>query len=345
MERNLAKMAAYFADTDVVLRPHVKLHKATPVLAHKQLAAGGVGVTCAKLGEAERMAAAGIRDILIANQIVGTRKITRLVNLAAHADVMVAVDTAENVEMLSNAAAAKGVKLGVLVEVNIGHNRAGVPPLEGALSLAHCVHEAAGLRLRGIMGYDGHCTVKVALEERGEKSLAANRLLVETRRCLEAAGLPVEIVSAGGTFTYQYAATLPGITEIQAGTYLLMDTTFRDKGVDFECALSVLGTVTSRPTYPGAETLAIIDVGRKAIDTGWGLPQVRAPHGATVVSMSQEHGRVHLEGESRALRVGDTIELWASDANTTINLYDCFYAMRGDTVEAVWEIPGHGVST
>jgi len=344
MECNLESMARYFRNVEARLRPHVKLHKATPVLAHKQLAAGAIGLTCAKLAEAELLAASGIKDILIANQIVGVRKIRRLVNLAAYADVMVAVDSAANVAQLSRAAQAKGVQIRVLVEVNIGHNRCGVAPFEPALALSRAVCDAPGLHYMGLMAYDGHCTIKIDPAEREAKSLEANTLLVETRRYIEQAGLLVEMVSASGTFTYKYATTLPGITEIQAGTYLLMDTTFKEKGVtDFDCALTVLGTVTSRPSWPGAADLAIIDVGRKCIETGWGLPEVKEPAGAIVASLSQEHGRVRLGAAN--LQPGDPIELWVRDANNTINLFDKFYAVRNDIVEAVWDIPGRGSST
>lgn len=346
MEQNLKKMAAYFSTVDASLRPHVKLHRATPVLAHRQLEAGATGVTCAKLSEAEVLAAAGIKDILIANEIAGARKIRRLVNLAAYSDVMVAVDSYENVAELSQAAQAKGVQLRVLVEVNIGHNRCGVAPFEPALALSRAVHEAPNLLYKGLMGYDGHCTFRVEESERAACSRKANALLVETREYIEAAGLPVEIVSAGGTFTYQVAAEMKGVTEVQAGTYLLMDTAFKEKGVrDFECALTVLATVISRPSWAENDDLAVIDLGRKEMDAFLGLPEVKHPEGATVFSLSQEHGRVRLEGPARALRVGDKIELWVRNANDTINLHDHFYAMRDGVVEAVWEIQARGKGT
>jgi D-serine deaminase-like pyridoxal phosphate-dependent protein len=342
MERNLARMADFMDGKTAHIRPHVKLHRATPILAHKQIAAGGVGLTCAKLAEAELLGAAGFTDILIANQIVGAQKIRRLVNLAAYTDVIVAVDHPDNVRALSEAAAARGVTLRVLVEVDIGHHRCGVPPFTPVLELARLVHESPGLRFMGLMGYDGHLTLKVTPEERALKALESARLLVETRHNVEASGLPVPIVSASGTFTYRYASQVEGITEIQAGTYLLMDTTFRDKGVtEFELALSVIGTVTSRPS----PTLAILDIGRKAMDTGWGMPQVKSHPGATMTSMSQEHGRMDVSGVENPPHIGDQVELWAADCNCTINLYDRFYAMRGEIVEAVWEIPGRGAST
>jgi D-serine deaminase-like pyridoxal phosphate-dependent protein len=346
LEHNLRVMQAYFAGSRVALRPHVKLHRATPALAHRQLAAGARGLTCAKLSEAEMLAACGIRDILIANQIAGRRKIERLVNLAAYSDVMVAVDSAENVRELAAAAQARGVTLRVLVEVNIGHNRCGVAPGEPALALSRLVHEVPGLRYMGLMGYDGHCTFGIEDAERPERSRQANRLLAETRRLIEAAGLPVEVVSAGGTFTYRYAAEIEGVTEIQAGTYLLMDTAFRERGLDeFECALTVLATVISRPGWAGAERLAVIDVGSKRISALLGLPEVKHPDGARVLRLSQEHGRLDLSAAEADLRVGDPVELWVRDANGTINQFDKFYALRDDVVEAVWEIPNLGNST
>lgn len=346
MEANLRRMADYFRGKPVALRPHVKLHKATPALAHRQLAAGAIGLTCAKLSEAEVLAGAGIQDILIANQIVGETKIRRLVNLAAYTRVMVAVDDPENVRQLSEAARARGVTLGILVEVDIGNARCGVLPGGPALELSKRVQQSPGLSYMGLMGYDGHLTFQVEAADRRQLALAANSILVETRRQIEAAGLEVRVVSAGGTFTYKYVAELAGITEIQAGTYLLMDKAFEEKGVeDFQCALSVLATVISRPPRPGAEDLAIIDVGRKGIDNFYGLPPVKRPAGATLFSMPQEHGRLRLEPSARNLKPGDKIELWVRDANGTVNLYDKFFAMRDDIVEAVWEIPGRRRAT
>ena len=346
MERNLQKMEDYFKGSDVNLRAHVKLHKATPILAHLQLQAGAVGLTCAKLAEAEVLAAAGIKDILIANQIVGARKIERLINLAAYTDVMVAVDDYENVAALSQAAQAKGVQLRVLVEVDIGNNRCGVEPFGPALALSKAVHAAPGLKYMGLMAYDGHCTFQVEAWEREACARKANQMLVETREYIEKAGLPVQIASGGGTFTYKIVSQMKGVTEIQAGTYLLMDTAFKEKGVtDFDCALTVLATVISRPQRVGAEDMAIIDVGRKAMDTILGFPEVKYPPRASVFSMPQEHCRLHLEREACDLKIGDKVELWVRDANGTINLYNKFYAIRNDIVEAVWEIPGRGQAT
>jgi D-serine deaminase-like pyridoxal phosphate-dependent protein len=340
MEKNIQTMAQFFRGAKAKLRPHVKLHKGTPALAQLQVGEGTVGVTCAKLSEAEAVATAGIRDILIANQIVGSSKIRRLMALAKDANVIVAVDDDDNISQLSQAAASSGIKLRVLVEVNIGNNRCGVAPLGPALELARVVYASPGLTFSGLMGYDGHCKRETDASIREVKALEANQLLVDTRNYIERAGLDVEIVSASGTFTYKFACELEGITEIQAGTYLLMDTGFRDRGVtDFECALTVLATVISRPSWVEASDLAILDVGRKGIDLHYGLPTVKSPSGCELFSMAQEHGMMRLNADAQGLRVGDKVELWVRDANGTINMYEKFYAIRKEIVEAVWHIP------
>src|SRR4051794_7723780 len=162
LERNLQRMIAFTTAKGVNLRPHVKSHKGATQLAHLQLQAGAIGVTCAKLSDAEAIAASGIQDILIANEIVDPHKIKRLVLLAKRCAVKVTVDNPINVEALSHAAEEIGVKLGVLVEVNIGHNRCGVAPFAPTLELVRQVMQSPGLRFVGLMGYDGHCTTKVS---------------------------------------------------------------------------------------------------------------------------------------------------------------------------------------
>lgn len=346
MERNIARMNAFLATTTVRLRPHVKLHKATPQLVERQMAAGAIGMTCAKLSEAEVLAASGVNDILIANQIVGAIKIARLIELARQADIKVAVDNHQNVVDLAQAAQAAGVTIGILVEVNIGHNRCGVAPFTPALDLAQVVLAQPGLSFMGLMGYDGHCTLKVAEAEREALSLEANELLAGTRRYLEAAGIAVPIVSAGGTFTYRFAAMVDGITEVQAGSYLLMDTGFQDHGVrEFEPCLSVLTTVISRPDYPGAGGLVIIDTGQKSISVALGNPEVMQPLGLSVRTLSDEHGRLDAATADARPPLSSRVELRVRDANGTIKQFDRFYAVRDGVVEGVWTIPLCGRST
>ncbi|NPV85778.1 MAG: DSD1 family PLP-dependent enzyme [Anaerolineae bacterium] len=345
LEHNIQTMAAFCKKAGIALRPHAKIYKGTPIFAWMQLRAGAIGITVSKLAEAETLAAGGISDILIANQVVGARKVQRLVNLAAYTDVKVAVDSHENVQELSDAAVARGVKLGVLLEINIGNNRCGVEPFAPSLNLAHKVLALPGLKLCGIMGYDGHLAFVEDLKERAERSRQAYHLLIEARDYLEKAGIKIEIVSGGGSATYQSAASVKGLTELQAGSYLLLDTTYYENGLkDFRPVLTILATVISRPQRQGAENIAILDVGRKMLDTFYGLPTVKYPEGE-IFSMPQEHSRLRLADPQTKLAVGDKVELWVNDANGTVNLYDSLYAMRGDIVEAVWELTGRGKAT
>ena len=345
VERNIQKMADFCREAGVSARPHAKIYKATPVFAWMQLRGGAIGITVSKLAEAEVLANGGISDILIANQVVGERKIQRLVNLAAYTDLQVAVDSMENVESLSAAASARGVELGILVEVNIGNNRCGVEPFGPTLALVQAIRSLPGLQFRGLMGYDGHLVFQKDFNERDRQSRAVYQTLVDVRAFIERAGIPVEIVSGAGTCTYKAASSIHGVTELQVGTYIFMDTTYRDNGLnEYECSLSVLATVISRPQWPGAEDVAILDVGRKALDIYYGLPEVKYPAG-TVYSMPQEHSRLRLDKSSPRLKIGDKVELWVRDANGTINLYDKIYAMLDDVVVAVWDISGRGKAT
>lgn len=337
MEANVAKMADFFVDHSARLRPHTKTHK-SPLLAQKQIAAGAIGVTCAKLGEAEQMALAGIRDILIANQIVGPIKIGRLVNLARYTEVMVAVDAPQNVAELDRAAQAKGVALRVLVEVDVGMGRCGVEPGEPALDLARQIEDAPGLRFEGIMGYEGHTVMIPEYAERKRQTEAAMKKLVETKDVIEAAGLPVKIVSGGGTGTYDITGVYPGITEVQAGSYITMDTQYRDVvGIDFACALYVVAQVISTP-QPGA---AVIDAGLKTLTRDFGLPVVAEPEGWQLVSLSEEHGALRQDG-GPDLRPGDRVKIWPNHGCTTINLHDQYVGVRDGVVEAVWPIAARG---
>jgi D-serine deaminase-like pyridoxal phosphate-dependent protein len=290
------------------------------------------------------LAAGGIRDILIANQVVGERKVRRLVHLAAHTDVIVAVDSLVNVRALAEAAAERNVCLGVLVEVNIGNERCGVEPLDDTVAFVKALHARRGLRFRGLMGYDGHLAF-VGEDERMRRSVAAYELLVATRDRVVEAGIPVEIVSGGGTSTFRSAAQVAGVTELQLGSYIFNDTTYRDAGLsEFDCALTVLSTVISRPDRASAADVAILDVGRKSLSVQNGLPEMKSPAGQ-IFSMPQEHSRLRLPGPTPLPAVGDTVEIMVRDSNGTVNLFDHLYALRGDRVEAVWDLPGRGKAT
>ena len=338
LERNIAKMAAFAREAGVNLRPHSKTHK-SPTIAAMQVAAGAIGVTCQKLGEAEVMADAGINGILISNEIVGSKKIERLMALARRADVMVAVDDAHNVADLSEAAVAAGLTLKVLVEVDVGMMRCGVQPGEAALALAERISQAPGLQFMGLMGYEGHTVSIRDADQRRQGATASLQLLVDTGDLLRRRGLAVSVVSSSGTGTFDIGGRFPGITEIQVGSYATMDADYREVGVPFECALTVLATVISTPR----EGVAIIDAGMKTIAPDHGMPKVVAVAGAEVLALSEEHGWIILSGPDR-LQPGDKARLIPGHGCTTINLHDRYYVVRDGWVEDVWPVAARGRS-
>ncbi len=336
LEANIARMAAFFADRPSGLRPHFKSHKCTRI-AQLQIEAGAVGITCAKLGEAEALADSGIRDILIANQIVGPIKIRRLVELARRSSPIVAVDSQENARMLSGAAVAANVEIRVLVEVNIGMNRCGVQPGTPALELARLLASLPGIKFEGLQAYEGHSVDLREEAERIGQTRAGLTLLVETRRLLERSGIPVNIVSGGGTGTYTLTGDFPGVDEVQAGSYVGMDWWYSDIRPEFQQALSILSTVISRP----APNLAVLDVGRKGIGAEFGLPRIANLAGATVSKLSEEHASIALPKDCK-LRVGDQLQIIPSHGCTTANLYREFVIHRNGIVEDAWPIEGSG---
>lgn len=245
MEANIARMAEYFSARPVVLRPHSKHHK-TPAIARKQIEAGAVGVCCQKLGEAEVMVDGGVNDVLVTYEIWGTSKIKRLMSLTRRGDVKVIVDDARNVEDLAEAARAFRTTLGVLIEVNTGHNRTGIDPGDPALDLARAVAASPGLELRGVHAYAGHVqAIPDPLDRASADKLAMDPVL-ETVERMRADGLPVSIVTGGGTGTYTITGNYPGMTELQPGSYVFMDAQYRRASTDFEIAGSILSTVIKK---------------------------------------------------------------------------------------------------
>ncbi|MCX7671435.1 MAG: alanine racemase, partial [Anaerolineae bacterium] len=317
LEANIAALAAYFRAAGVAWRPHIKGIK-TPEIAHQAIAAGAIGVTCAKLGEAEVMAGAGIRDILIANQVVGPLKIGRLVELCRVADVKVAVDCAANVRALAAAAVTAGVEVGVLVEVDNGMARAGVAPGEPVVALARLIHSTPGLRFDGIMGWEGHAVgIADPAAKRAEVERAVG-LLGESARLCRAAGLPVRIVSGGGSGDYTISAHLGVLSEMQAGGAIFCDATYLAWGAHTKPSLFVRTTVTSRP----APNRIITDAGFKALPA-WTRPPV--PVGlppAQPYRTSAEHGTIILDAPDDRIRVGDTFDCIVGYGDATVFLYD-----------------------
>jgi 3-hydroxy-D-aspartate aldolase len=336
MERNIRRMAEFFAEGPTKLRPHFKAHK-TPEIARRQLAAGScVGLTCATVGEAE-VAAGFCEDILIANQVIGLDKCARVAILAkSGVDIKVAVESELGLEQMSKAALDTETTVGVLVEVNIGF-RAGTAPGEPAVALARRVTDTPGVDLRGLMGYEGPAA---GIEERELREAMARQALdrlLSTVPLFKGAGLPTDIVSAGSTGTYDITGRMDGVTEIQAGSYVLMDTAYGKEDLPFEQAFWVLGTILSRPSPTSVTT----DCGHKSCSQDHGMPDVRDIAGASVRFLADEHVMIAVPPDN-ALAVGDRIQLVPSHIDPTINLHDVFYALEGDRVIGRWPIEARG---
>jgi len=347
LEANIARMAGFFANRPARLRPHSKTHKC-PQIAHRQLAAGAIGITCAKVSEAEVMARAGVADILIANQVTGPVKIDRLTDLARGCDLMVAVDDPANVAALSQACCEKGVSLRVLIEVDVGMGRCGVPAGAAAVALAHRVAASRGLRFAGLMGYEGHLVLTANPVERDTRVRQALTPLRETAELLADAGLPAEIISSGGTGTYTTTGDFPPVTEVQAGSYVFMDSTYLPIRPEFRPALTLLSTVVSRPTPGGL----VLDAGLKSITREFGLPELWPLHGDAAFAggvkmryLSEEHAVLDVtEPDLVALRPGDRARFLPSHCCTTVNLHDNLYVVQGGRLADIWPVAGRGCS-
>jgi D-serine deaminase-like pyridoxal phosphate-dependent protein len=338
LQSNIARIAGACRAGGVAWRPHTKGIK-VPAIAHMLLRSGAIGVTCAKLGEAEIMASAGINNILIANQIVGEQKILRLVNLRRHADVMVAVDDPDNVGALDAAARSKGVKLGLLIEVDIGIGRAGVPSGEPAVSLAELIGRHANLELRGVMGWEGQATEIRDPSEKVAAIKAAVGMLAATAERLRGTGHSVEIVSCGGTGTYETTSALKGITEIQAGGGIFSDIRYRTKmHVNHPYALTVMTTVTSRPST----TRIICDAGKKTMSGDAALPFPLGLDHVASIGLSAEHATINLQVPNDRVKIGDRLEFVVGYSDTTVHLHDEIYGTREGRVEIVWPVLGRG---
>lgn len=336
LDRNIGRMAAFFAAGPCRLRPHFKAHK-TPAIARRQLAAGScVGLTCATVAEAETVIGF-CDDVLIANEVVSDDKCARVAALARTVAVTVAIDSAIGIEALAAASRAAGVVVSVLVDVNVGQGRCGVEPGEAAVALARRAAGTSGVRLRGVMGYEGHLQPVRDRAEREARTRQAMRRLVETAQQMRAGGLRCDIVSGGGTGTYDITGRIDGVTEIQAGSYALMDSDYAAVGMPFEQAFTVLGTIVSRP----APDRAVADCGHKAMTKDHGLPAVRGVESARVTALNDEHATIALPPAS-ALAIGDRIRLIPSHTDPTVNLHDVFYAVDGDRVVDVWPIAARG---
>jgi D-serine deaminase-like pyridoxal phosphate-dependent protein len=332
-DANVAAMEAMLQGTGKTVRPHMKTHR-TPELARRQLGGAAVGVTCATVGEAEAMVAAGMDDVLIANEVVDAAKVARMAQLARRAIVSVAADDPVPVKALSQAAVRAGVTVGVLIDVDILLHRCGVASTAEAIALAEVIEGSDGLRLAGIMGYEGR--VRLSVEKRDARIAGAYATLKDVKSALMAAGFPVEVVSSAGTSTLREAIADPTVTEIQAGVYALMEPELLVMDLPFRCAAVVRGTVISRHA-----DRFVANVGRRAVGAEYG-PPIPVGVESSLVAVSDEHATVTMAGEPPA--IGSAVDFIPAQIRTTFNLHDRVWVTRGDDIVGCWTVSARGSS-
>lgn len=329
--QNIGAMAAW-ATEHVKIRPHAKAHK-SPQIARMQVDAGAPGVTCATVWEAVAMLVAGLDGILVANQVVTPWKLDVLACLSRDRDVTLALDSQEGADALSAAARRAGVEFGAVIDVDTGMGRGGVRSSPDARALA--VHAATlpGVRVRGVAGWEGHIALERDRPTRAAAAAAAVAKLVACADELRDAGIEVDIVSAGGTNTYDLTGADPRVTETEAGSYVLMDTSYVLFSPLFRPALSILGTVVGRHGRR-----AILDCGTKSHAVMLEPPRSRDGC-ATAVEVHEEHALVDMAGDCLPT-IGDRVELLVSYCSGTVNLNDAYHVVERDRVVDIWPIVG-----
>lgn len=345
-ERNLASMAAAMRGFGRNLRPHAKSHKCTRI-AQAQIDAGAVGLCCATLDEAEIMAAAGIRGILITSPVTTDVKITRLVDLVRRgADVMIVADHASNVSALDHAAQVAGIRLPVLVDVELGFGRTGVVTVDAAEALAYQIKTSTALTYKGLQAYGGHLQHIADYAERRALTEQAHRFVTTIIDRLVASGLRPQLISGGGTGTSMIDGRAGPLSEIQAGSYIFMDAEYEAISYGegqvwpYECAVFVQTAVISA-NHAGAVTT---DAGTKAFALNGPKPRIVTPglENAAYEYCGDEHGRVRLEPGMPTPRLGDRIECVVPHCDPTVVLYDAFHCVRGDSIVDIWPIGARG---
>lgn len=346
MADNIKRYQAIANEAGIALRPHAKTHK-TPQIARMQIEAGAVGVTVAKLGEAEVMADGGVRNIVIAYPVVGREKLERLVRLAERVELAVACDGYEVAEGISNAALQAGIVVNVWVEVDPGYGRVGVLPGRSLELLAQSLVSLKGIRVTGVLVFAGHSYDAERDEQRKEIAASEAAIAVGAAKTLRGFGFPVETISAGSTPVSRFASSMSGVTEIRPGTYVFGDLTqVKAKALSIEqCALTVLATVISRP----APDRAVIDAGTKvftmdgedsAIGTGRGY--VIGHPDVQVSWFNEEHGVLTLPPSEQGIKVGDKLEIVPVHCCAVVNMLEELYVAENDRVQETWIVAARG---
>jgi 3-hydroxy-D-aspartate aldolase len=348
-ERNLGRMAQMIARTPAKLRPHAKTHK-SPIIGLKQMRLGAVGVCCQKVSEAEAMVRGGVTNVLVSNEVAGRRKLDRLAALAREADIAVCTDNLANVAEIAAAAGRFGVRLPVLVEIDVGGKRCGVAPGAPAVELARAIAASPDLRFAGLQAYHGSAQHMRTHEERTGAIGRTVEMTADTVAQLKRAGLACEIVGGAGTGTFELEGASGVFNELQAGSYVFMDADYaRNKTASgapfstFEHALFVYVTVMSAPV----PERAVIDAGHKALSNDSGMPELMGLAGAVYTRPSDEHGVLDLTACNDRPGIGDKLRLIPGHCDPTVNLHDWYIGIRGMAgaaphVESVWPVAARG---
>src|SRR6185437_8198779 len=352
LDRNIAAMAAFAAKSGLKLRPHAKTHKSADI-ARRQIGAGALGVCCAKLGEAEALAAEGIEGLLITSPVVGEPAVQRLIGLAARAPTLMAsCDNPDAVAAIGAAARAADVRLTLLVDIDPGLRRTGVADADAALALARQIDAHPQLSFGGVQFY---CGAEQHIEDyaaRREAIMGKMQLLTAAIDALKAASLSPAIVSGGGTGSHAIDGELGVFTELQVGSYIFMDRQYNDCALTpedsgaaprpFETSLMIDSRVISA-SYP---MLVTVDAGLKAMATEAGAPPILAgaEEGSAYRFMGDEHGAIVPPMGMAPPQLGERVTLGAPHCDPTVNLYEAYHVVRGDTLEAIWPVTARGRS-
>ena len=338
--RNISQMAEAFGPLPARLRPHVKAHKCAE-LARLQLESGAAGLTCATVAEVAAFArpgtaSHGATDLLLANQVASVANLRVLAQAAATATVTLAVESPEQAALASRAACEAGTELGVLIEIDVGAGRGGLRDLAQLAPLAGAIAGSAGLRLAGLMGYEGHATSERSRARRRELVAGALAVLRAAAAELRRAGHEPRVVSAGGTGTFDLTGADPLVTEIQAGSYVIMDVFHQETSPQFGVAVTVAATVLGRHG-----DLIVLDAGRKALGGDLRPPRIAGLPRAELRFLNEEHCGFAVPGS--APRAGDQVRLICGYAPTAVNLYPWYHVVRDGIVTGCWPVIGrHG---
>jgi len=339
-EANARSIAGFLAENGMQWRPHSKAHK-SPRLARLQIEIGAIGVTCAKVGEAEVMVAAGINSVLVANHLATSDKWARVAALQPAAEVIVAVDHPRHVDLAGEAGRAAGLQLPLVIEVDLGMDRVGTRQPAQSAALAELIASTDGVTLKGVMGYEGHILTAWPEEEKIAQSNEALGRLVEHANAIRAAGYEVEILSSGGSGSYRQTAHIEGLTESQAGGGCLMCRFYaEDCHVDLGHALSLVATVVSRRE----PDLAFTDAGFKALGNvkSMGTPRMVGRDDVECFAASAEHGKLVVAEGGELFDIGDRVHLIPAYSDAMLVNHDFMLGHRNGVVTEVIDMPGRG---